>query len=84
MWAIFSGGVLESRLQEMMVPCSVPTRNLVGWGWEAGGSSCQQDGDPMVGVLLQPEPWDPHHWGVQGPKCQQDPVFLEHINSQFF
>lgn len=83
MWAIFSGGVLESRLQEMMVPCSVPTRNLVGWGWEAEGSSCQQDGDPM-GKCCSQSPGTHHHWGVQGPKRQQDPVFLEHINSQLF
>lgn len=61
------------------MPCSVPTRNLVGWGWEAGGSSCQQDGDSMVWVLLQLEPWDPPPLGGSGTEMPAGPcVFGAH------
>lgn len=63
MLAIFSGGVLASRLQETMTPCSVPTRNLVGWGWEQEGAVVSRVETPRCGgqwgILLQPEPWDP-------------------------
>lgn len=48
------------------MPCSVPTRNLVGWGWEQEGAAVSRMDTPRCGgqqeILLQPEPWDPPPW----------------------
>lgn len=48
------------------MPCSVPTRNLVGWGWEQEGAAVSRMDTPQCGgqqeILLQPEPWDPPPW----------------------
>lgn len=63
------------------MPCSVPTMNLVGWGWEEERAAVSRLGTEQGGTCCSSEPWDLPRSQSRGFR-HQDASEILHLGAQ--